>query len=1110
MRTRRLTLRAIMTLLNLTLAGSPAYMQESSNPPAPTHQKLSEPVKHQDAPAPEPHPELKPLVQTLLQLVDQQKHAEALDQAEALLQQAREKGDKVGQAYAHRYSALTLQSLRRMDEAAHAWEQGEQLWREIGDSALVVEATLGRAFCLWRADQEQGEQLLRQALDMARLEKRRPLAAARALRKSGTDWYAIRIVRNARSCFEEALTIYNRFAPDSLEGASVLNNLGAAVALSGNLREAQRCFEQALAIQSRLASGSLEHANTLNNLGLLAYLQGNLFEAQQYYEQALDLYNRLVPGSLQVAGVVNNLGSLANAQGNPDKALQYYEQALAIYRQASPNSLEHANTLNNVGGIAWVRGDLAKAQQCFEEALNIYNNLPVRPPEFAGTLANLGNIACVRGDLDAAQRHYQQALSLLQRLVPNSLDTARVVGNLANLAWTRGDLDAAQRYFEQALSIFKAQVPDSVDMALVLNGLGTVAHKRGELEKARDYYQQAIQIHDRLASNSLEFACVLSNQNVLLMQQGNYDQALEQARKVLAMREQLAPNSLAVASSLDILGRLRLHFNQLEEARNCFEKAVDIVERQRYAISDPEVRVIFGEEYFGSHMWLAWVLLLQENPASAAEVLERSRARSLAETLYQRALPRENLPRSLQELLKEQEQLNNQRLLVYQRLRTLKSDQDAEAIDALHKELTQLDQKQRALDARLRKEFPEFASQLLPEPLTIQQIQQSLDEGTVLLYHALVEDHLLIVAVSRTEVKGYVVEQGKQIEQQAKQFRELSERLGEQRRKEGLLTRPAPDRRELAQMGQQLYNQLLEPAQAMLQGARRVVLCPDGVLSQLPWAALVVKTENGRPVYWIEQVALHLMPSMGVYRHARKIQPARQGVLIAAVSEYRVQGEAQAPLQEEPRVALLPARRSEEWDDLPQVKEEAERLQKLFGAQAQALLEAEATPDKTRQTAQGKRVVHFAGHARANHADPLGSFLKLAPPLPDQGKLTAGDILTGWKLQADLVMLSACETGLGVTRRYEGVYSLARAFLYAGSRSVGASLWRVDDASTAQLMEAFYQRYQQGVAKDEALQQAQLGLLRKGYTDPYYWAGFVLIGDYRTELPRAGSANTLK
>lgn len=211
-----------------------------------------------------------------------------------------------------------------------------------------------------------------------------------------------------------------------------------------------------------------------------------------------------------------------------------------------------------------------------------------------------------------------------------------------------------------------------------------------------------------------------------------------------------------------------------------------------------------------------------------------------------------------------------------------------------------------------------------------------------------------------------------------------------------------------------------------------------------------------------------------------------------------------APPDRETRGVVTLLQRSGAGRSLPPLKQaqkEAQQLQQALRSPlktVQVVKEAQATPQRARQAAQNARVVHFICHGQADNADPLGSALLLAPVGKDAGMLTAGEVLMNWNLRADLVMLSACETGLGVTRRYEGVYSLGRAFLVAGSRSVGVSLWKVSDASTAALMEAFYKQYAKGVPKDTALREAQRTLRRNPrYADPYFWAGFVLIGDYR-------------
>ncbi len=767
MRYQRLSVTVIAAVLSLALLAGlslPCHAQETPNPPA-EQQQRPEPPQHQDAPAPEPHPDLKPLVDALLELINERKLTEALQQADALLQQATEKSDKVGQAYAHRSRAWALQQQNRVDAALPAWEQAERLWREVGDGAFLVEALLGRAFCLWRTDEAGARALVEQALALAKAEARRPLAAAKALGNLGATWY------NA----------------------------------------------------------------------------GVLIVAQQCYEQALALFERLAPNSLQVASTLHNLAQLALTQNQPQTALQHSQRAVAI------------------------------------------------------------------------------------------------------------------------------------------------------------------------------------------------------------------------------------------------------VETQRQNIQDTETRALFAERYFRPYPLLALAYLQLNQPAQAAEALERSRARSLAETLQQRQLAfADNAPKPLRQLLQRQQQLNAKRQQVYQQLQQAE-DNAVEQRAQLQRALLELDQQQRALDDRLRKEFPDYARLILPEPLTVQQIQQSLDAGTVLLYHALAENHLLIVAVSRTQVQGVARKvDGEQLARLAQSLRTALSKP--------LVFRDTAERGAWQAWGQQLYAQLVAPVQGLLKNAQRVLLCPDGVLSQLPWAALIVKTENGKPVYWVERVALHLTPSVGVYRQARAVEPAPQGVAIAAVWHYTNGKPIDLAQARRSEVATL-LRRSGAGTvltDLPSVQGEVQALRGLFGEGARVAVNAQATPQWARQLAASARVVHFACHARADNTDPLGSALLLAPAGSDVGMLKAGEVLLSWRLRADLVMLSACATGVGAARRYEGVYSLGRAFLVAGSRSVGMSLWEVSDEATVALMEGFYRRYVQGVAKDEALRGAQLELLRNPkYADPYFWSAFVLMGDYR-------------
>jgi CHAT domain-containing protein/tetratricopeptide (TPR) repeat protein len=721
-----------------------------------------------------------------------------------------------------------------------------------------------------------------------------------------------------------------------------------------------------------------------------------------------------------------------------------YQQALAIQEKLAPNSLQVATTLHNLGLVAWARGDLARAEQLYQQALAIREKLAPNSLQVASTLHNLGNVAANRGDLARAEQYYQQALAIEEKLAPNSLDVAGTLNNLGNVARDRGDLARAEQLYAAGVGNPRKTCPQLAAGGNHAPQSGTCGLGSGRFSACGAVVQQALAIQEKLAPNSLQVATTLQNLANLARQQKNYPQA----QRYLA-------------------------------------RALEIYETQRATIQDPETKTAFAERYFNAYTLQAQLALDQQQPQQAALALERSRARTLAELMFTRALPvPTNAPQALKDLIAQQEQLQRELLLLARQQRQTDPD-DTNALQRLQAMSRELADRQRQLDRQLREQFPAYADLLNPQPPAIPQLQAALDANTVLLYHAVANKELLIVAVSRQAVQGYRVKVDvRALERDLTEFQRLVAKPP--------LERTADERASVAQLGRRLYATLIKPAEPSLKNAKTVLLCPEGALNHLPWGALVVSVDRqGRPTYWIERVAIGVTLSAGVYLQARAVRPAPRGVAIAAVSQYRQRQVAQAP-----KTAQLVRRSGRALGDLPAVRQEVAQLRRELSKLGVVIAqESNATPARARQMAQNARVVHFACHARADNVDPLGSGLLLAPAGSDEGLLTAAEVVSRWRLRADVVMLSACETAVGVSRRYEGLYGLARAFLFAGARSVGASLWQVSDASTARLMGAFYREYARGVGKAEALRRAQLALLRdKRYADPYYWSGFVLIG----------------
>jgi CHAT domain-containing protein/Tfp pilus assembly protein PilF len=1062
------------------------------------------------------------------------------EQAQALVAEALQlaKGDgkrPLALARALHTAGVDWYGVGQLPVAETLFQQALAIQEKLALNSLQMAATLNTLgnVAYARGELARAEQYYQQALAIQEKLAPNSLEMAGTLNNLGLVALDRGELDNAEQLHQQALVIREKLAPNSLEVAQSLNNLGLVALDRGELDKAAQLHQQALAIEEKLAPNSLEVAQTLHNLGNVALTRGELDKAEQLYQQALVIKKNVAPNSLEVAITLSSLGNVALTRGELDKAEQLYQQALVITENVAPNSLEVATTLNNLGAVAYNRGELDKAMQQHQRALIIREQIAPNSLEVAQSLTNLGNVAWARGELDKSERLYQQALEIRKKLAANSPPVADTLGNLGNVAWARGELDKAEQLYRQVLAIYEKFAPESLEVASALHNLGIVAHDRGKLVNAEEMYQRALAIREKLIPNSLDVAKTLHSLGVAALALGTLDKAEQLYRQALATQERIAPNSMDVAITLHSLGNLaqvrgdlvraeqlyqqalaiqeKLAPNSLDiagtlqnlatlarqqknypQAQQYLARALKIYETQRYAIQDPETRTAFGERYFDAYTLQALLALDQKQPQQAALALERSRARALTETLARRSLTlSDNAPQALKDLLAQQEQLQREYLLLAREQRKANAN-DTETVQRLQVKSRELAERQRELDQQLRQQFPTYASLLNPTPPSLQQVQSALDPDTVLLYHAFADKELLILAVSHQAVKGYRVKvDARALQEDLAEFRQLVSGVSSAFPK---APRTASERAEMLTLGQRLYTTLIKPAEASLKNAKTVLLCPEGDLNLLPWGALVVAVDKqGRPTYWIERVALGVVPSAGVYRQARESRPASRGAAIAAVSQYSRQQVAQAKTEQ------LVRRSGEALDDLPWIAQEVEQLQQLLRALGVVVAqEGDATPEWARQMAQEARVVHLACHAEADGVDPLGSWLALAPAGAPAGKLTAAEVVGKWRLQADVVMLSACATAVGVLRPYEGLYGLARAFLYVGARSVGASLWQVSDASTARLMGAFYREYVRGVGKAEALRRAQVELLRsEGHSDPYFWAGFVLIGAER-------------
>lgn len=864
--------------------------------------------------------------------------------------------------------------------------------------------------------------------------------------------------------------------------------------------------------------------------------------AQEWLERALRV-NTAAGYEMWVAADLTDLGNLAFHRRDFRSADNLYNRSLAIYNRLSPDSLDAADTLNNLGTVAYARGDLQSAQDYVRSAFKIRERLAPNSTRVAASLSNLGVVASARGDLAAAEDYYRNASKIYDKLDPDSTDAADTLSALGGIAFSKGDLEAAHNYYNHTLKIRERIVPDSSDVAFSLDDLGVIARARGELESAQDYFLRALKIRERITPNSLDVAYSHNHLGRVAYLRGALKAAGEYYRNASEIYERFAPDSLDAAANLGDQGYVALRGGSPQEAVRLFTHAVTIVERQRSRIPSVEARAFLVGRYTNLYGGLLRAdLQLDDLPAAFATV-ERARARSMVELLGERRLDL----RAPAGLVKRQDELDEGRSAAYASLKDVQirlngareelsvaeADKETQVVgklkgqvetlggqaDELRIRLARLAIRQQELEEEIRRNSPKLAALKYPEPHDLKTAQAALDTGTLLLTYYVAQDETYLFAVTKNSINVFTLPDGEDA---------LNSRIKSFRNKVATYQLDLNDPSRLEEVNRQaeeMYDLLVRPARALVNQASRILICPDGLLYALPFAALVSQTKPTLR-YLIEDKPLHTISSMTVYAETRRASERnrqRQTTLLAfgdplyskrqTVGATRQRPIRTTPGREreqqrtggEPEVADL-LRKGFNLDALPWTRKEVEGISKLFVNSAAVKTGRQATETVARRSSKDYSILHFAVHGWLDEQVGLNSSLALSRPdllglnatRGDNGLWQAWEIFEHARLNADLVVLSACETGLGQNVRGEGLVGLTRAFQYAGAKSVVVSLWEVNDASTADFMTTFYQELRKGASKDVALQTA-MKVMRNSrrWRHPFHWSPFIVVGDWR-------------
>jgi CHAT domain-containing protein/Tfp pilus assembly protein PilF len=1002
------------------------------------------------------------------------------------------------------YGSASKMAETAMDSVAHAL-----IWDSIG-SALVRQSQFGEA-----------EKAYRAALAVRERSGNESLSVARSLDNVGSVTVSRGDLTAAESYFKRALAIRENLALDSLDHAASLHRVGGVFSRRGDVAAAEPFFKRALAIRETLSADSLDVASSLNSLGTVAFNRGDLATSEAYHTRALAIREKLAPDSVDSSRSLNNLGVLTHSRGDLVAAESYYKRALATQEKLAPGSLDVALSLSNLGIVARDRGELSTAEAYHRRALAIRDKLAPDSLDVSASLNEMGIVADLRGDAAVAKTYYQRALAIRERVAPGSLDVAATLNALGIMAGQRGELATATAHHKRALAIWEKLAPDSLNVARSLTNLGLVARDSGDLAMAEAYHQSALAIEAKLASDSLLMAHSLNSLGVVARERGDLTTAETYVKRAVAIRQRLAPGSGDEADSHHALGLVYRKTGQLRLAADHHLRAIDALEAQVGKLGGSQETLSgFGAQFVDYYRDYIDLLVGQHQPAEAFHVLERSRARTLLAMLAERDLVfTADVP---EETERERKRIAWEYDQIHAKLAQLNPLSDQVQIDGLLNRIRELRDRQSDTAEQIRQKSPRLASLQYPQPLDLGAVQAALDRGTLLLSYSVHKDKTYLFGVGADGgIQVHTIAIGEtQLREDIEKFRSLIQRaqLG------------ADDLTALLDQGRRLYNLLIQPAVKFVDKAQRVLVSPDGPLHLLPYAALVrgVDARAARArrdwQYLVEWKPLHVIVSATVYAELSKQRQNRAPEVSA--NTLVAFGDPKYPpvaatdddgdLASQDAIVRSMLRRDYRLAPLPATRREVAAIAGLYEGKAEMYVGDAATEERAKGVAAATRYVHFASHALLDEQFPLNSGLALTIPAEmkvgqDNGILQAWEIFERVRIDADLVVLSACETGLGKEVAGEGLLGLTRAFQYAGARSVLASLWSVADETTAVLMTRFYGYLKSGRSKDAALRQAQLDLIRGSVSvrdqegraarvdaaHPFYWAAFQLNGGWQ-------------
>ncbi len=903
-------------------------------------------------------------------------------------------------------------------------------------------------------------------------------------------------VQRAVDKYEEAIRIFQRIKFE--EGIGwVLNNLGNVYKDWGQYSKAINNYERSLAIATKARDADTQ-ANALMNLGIVYWILGQYPKAVEYGEKSLEVWRKTkdLKGEGQS---LNNLGIIYDSWGQYPKAVEYYEKSFAVSGKSGAEATQ-AIALMNLGIVYDRWGQHSKAVEYHEKSLKIRRKVKDLKGE-GQVWNNLGIAYNNSGQSSKAVESYEKSLEIARKL--RALETeSRTLTNLGLLHAQRGEIDGALASLEQAQAICK-QI--GLPTRLAVDYIGNVYLDIGDIQKAEPFVKQAGY------ESSLGRLHLLRSEYQVARQ--FYEKLLKEAEK--------NRNAKSLFTAYVGLGTAFEHMQDDPKAAEYYSKAVQLLEELRAGLSRTEREQFFDVRVGGfyrtePYKGLARVLMRLNRPAEAFQRSEYAKARVFAEALSRLSpVKRFDVP---PDILRTDAEINDQLAALKKNRQKAYEKENQQVVAALEPQIKELEVKLASHLGMLRERYPLFAATKYPEPMDMRQAALK-DNEWVVAYDVTDSGFLVYLSRGRELVRGlFKPISVKELEILVQKFRQSVEIGAQESIRDKVKSFDFASSKALANM---LLGDILPdlPTHAPL------IIVPDGPLGVVPFEMLVLNEGGSTRTYGAisysngaeffgDRNPISYYQSVTALTLARTLvgrQKASERILAMVDPVFSVADARMTKATAEKRRATLDKLTDERLMSFQSDLGLSFPRLALTGQLGESLKKTDPARTDLYEGFQAQKAVLFQKDLTAYRSCVFathGYFGKDLPgiqepvlilTLPNQlegqdGFLRMSEVM-GLKLNADIVTLTACQSGLGKQLSGEGTMGMGRAFQYAGAKSVLMSLWSVAESSSVDLATSFFKHLREGKSKLEALRLAREEIREAGYDHPFFWAPFILVGE---------------